>query len=93
MNGPRVSLARLAPGPAAAEGHAAALLTAFAQDHEGVKIVRPHHPDEPWRAEVREGMVPGEGQTTSGFLVADWPSELLRELRKLFPADPEGDSG
>jgi hypothetical protein len=94
VNGPRVSLRKLGPEEAAAETEADALLTVFQQEHDGVKILRPHWADEPWRAEVREGMVPGENCATSGFLVADWPSELLTKLEKLFAgSDPEDDSG
>ena len=92
MNGPVLALLQLMPDEAAA----VPLLTAFAVAHDGVRIITPERHDEPWRAEVREGKVPGEGRCTSGFLVADpgHPAELLRKLEKVF-ADgyPEDDTG
>ena len=90
LNRPMLSLLLLVPEEAAA----VPTLTAFAAEHDGVTILTPHYPDEPWRAEVREGAVPGEGRTTSGFLVARQPAELLRKLEKLFAGyDPEDDTG
>jgi hypothetical protein len=76
------------------EAGAVTLLTAFAREHPGVTVLTPHYADEPWRAEVREGKVPGESGTTSAVLTANQPTELLRKLEKLFPdGDAEDDSG
>lgn len=78
------------------EAAAVPLLTAFEAAHDGVRIITPGRHDEPWRAEIREGAVPGEGRHTSGFLVADpgRPAELLRKLEKVFAGcDPEDDTG
>ena len=85
-----LSLLQLVPG----EVGAGAALTAFAAAHPGVRIVTPHYRDEPWRAEIREGRVPGESSRTSAFLAARQPDELLRKLEKMFAAgDPEDDPG
>ena len=85
-----ISLLRLAPEEAAA----VPLLTAFAAGHPGVTIITPHYADEPWRAEIREGAVPGEPRATSCFLIARLPTEPLRKLEKVFSGgDPEDDSG
>jgi hypothetical protein len=92
VNGVRLALQNLPPEAAAAEIEADTLLAAFEQDHDGVHVLRPHHSSEPWRAEIREGAVPGEGRTTSGFLVADWPSGLLTKLRAAFGV-PGADTG
>jgi hypothetical protein len=67
------------------ESDAVRLLATFAAGHPGVTIITPHHHDEPWRAEIREGMVPGEPRATSAILTARHPSELLVKLEKLFP--------
>ena len=76
------------------ESAAVPMLTAFAAGHPGVVIITPHHRDEPWRAEIREGMVPGEPRATSAILTARHPSELLVKLTKLFPgSDPEDAPG
>ena len=79
---PMLSLLQLTPG----EAGAVAALTAFAASHPGVRIVTPDYRDEPWRAEVREGGVPGESRHTSAFLVARQPRELLRKLEEMFHA-------
>ena len=85
-----ISLLRLPPG----EPEAVADLAAFQVAHPDVKILTPHYHDEPWRAEIREGSLPGETRTTSAFLTARHPSELLRKLEKLFAgSDPEADTG
>jgi hypothetical protein len=89
---PMLSLLHLAPAEAAAVPE----LTRFAREHPGVSIVTPHWSDEPWRAEITTGAIPGEGRATSGFLVADprQPAELLRKLEKLFAGrDPEDEPG
>ena len=95
MNGPVLSLLKLAAEEewtaeeTEAEIRAASELSAFEQPSD-VNIIRPNQSDEPWRAEIREGKVPGENRYTSGFLVARRPSELLRNLEKLFATDPGG---
>ena len=92
MNAQILALLQLTP----AEEHAVWLLHQFAAAHPGVKILTPHHRDEPWRAEIREGAVPGESRTTSAFPVAHKPSELLGKLEVLFnppPAADEADTG
>ncbi len=92
MNGPMLALLQLEPD----EGAAVPMLAEFEQAHDGVHIITPGRHDEPWRAEVCEGKVPGENRYTSGFLVADpgHPAELLRKLEKLFAGcDPEDDTG
>ena len=98
MNGPRLALLQLAAEEdwtseeTEAEIRAEAGLSAF--EPPDVNIIRPNRSDEPWRAEIREGNVPGESRCTSGFLVARRPSELLRDLEKLFAGcDPEVDTG
>ena len=100
MNGPMLSLLTLAAEEewtseeTAAEIRAASELSAFKQPSPDVNIIRPNHSDEPWRAEIREGKVPGENRHTSGFLVARRPSELLHALEKLFAeADPGAGAG
>ena len=85
-----LALLQLVPGEAAAVPR----LAEFAAAHDGVTIITPVRHDEPWRAELREGSVPGEGRHTSGFLVADpgRPAELLRRLEKVFAGtDPDPD--
>jgi hypothetical protein len=87
-----LALLQLVPEEAAA----VPMLTEFEAAYDGVKVITPVRHDEPWRAEIREGAVPGEGRHTSGFLVADpgRPAELLRKLEKLFAGcDPEDDTG
>jgi hypothetical protein len=87
---PMLSLLQLMPG----ESGTVAALSAFAASHPGVRIVTPHYRDEPWRAEVREGRVPGESSHTAAFLAARQPDELLRKLEKMFASgDPEDDPG
>ena len=78
------------PGQTAA---LAAYSKAFEAAHPGVTVVTPHYRDEPWRASVAEGMIPGEGQGTSGAVRADWPSELLARLEEIFPPGPETQRG
>jgi hypothetical protein len=80
VNAPMLALLQLVPQ----EEAAASQLYQFAAAHDGVKIVTPRYPDEPWRAEIREGAIPGESRTTSGFLVSRWPSELLAKLNAEF---------
>ena len=78
------------------EAEAVPLLAILAAAHNGVTILTPHYPDEPWRAEIREGTVPGESRHTSGMLIGDpgHPAELLRKLEKLFSGhDPEDEPG
>ena len=68
------------------------LLFQFAAEHPGVTIITPDHHSEPWRAEISEGMVPGEHRATSGFLVERFPAELLRKLEKVFSEPDPPDS-
>lgn len=76
------------------EEAAASLLYAFAAARPGVRIVTPHYRDEPWRADIAKGMVPGEGPRTSRVIGADWPSGLLAMLEKMFaPSDPDDAPG
>lgn len=90
MNAPILSLLQLMPG----EAGAVARLNRFADSHPGVKIVTPHYRDEPWRADIATGKVPGEGPATSRVIGADWPSELLAMLEEMFaPSDPEDSPG
>lgn len=81
MNAHLLSMMQLEPE----ESDAVLLLAAFAARHPGVAIITPHHHDEPWRAEIHEGMVPGEHRATSAILTSRRPSELLVKLEKLFP--------
>ncbi len=87
VNRPILSLLRLAPE----EAGAARLLGRFSTGHPGVKILMPHYPDEPWRASLDAGSVPGDSREM--ILTAHRPSELLGKLEKLFAGDPEDDSG
>lgn len=66
------------------EENAAMLLYEFEAAHPGVRLITPHYRDEPWRADIAKGMVPGEGPRTSQVIGADWPSELLAMLEKMF---------
>ena len=101
MNGSRVALLQLAAAEewtyeeTEAEFRAASELSMLAAIPDAdVNIIRPILSDEPWRAEIREGKVPGEGCHTSGFLVAERPSELLAKLEKMFtPSDPDDAPG
>jgi len=77
---PMLSLLQLAPE----EAGAVRLLSRLQVRHPGVRILTPHYADEPWRAEIREGAVPGEGGTTSAILTASQPAELLGKLEDLF---------
>ena len=83
MNGLRLALHQLQP----AEAAAVPVLEQFAAEHAGVTIVTPHYHDEPWRAELREGAVPGEPRATSGVLVSRSPSGLLAKLEAEFASD------
>ena len=93
MNAQILALLQLQP----AEEATVPLLHQFAAAHPGVKIITPHHRDEPWRAQIREGAVPGESRTTAAFPVAHKPSELLAKLKVLFDDPPseadEADTG
>ena len=90
MNAQILALLHLAPD----EEAAVPLLHQFAAAHPGVMILTPHNRDEPWRAEIREGAVPGESRTTSAFPVAHSPSGLLAKLEVLFDDPPSaGDAG
>lgn len=89
MNGALLALLRLAPG----ETGAVPLLHQFAADHPGVRIVEPHWHDEPWRAEIAEGKLPGEGARTSRVVGADWPSGLLAKLHEVFPSGRQAPPG
>ena len=88
---PRLSLPAL--GMAPDDDDAIPLLYRLEAENPGVTILTPHYSDEPWRAEIREGKVPGESRCTSGFLVARYPGELLRKLEKMFAGDDPEDSG
>jgi hypothetical protein len=83
VNGPVLSLLQLQPCEAAT----VPLLHEFAATHPGVRIIVPHYRDEPWRADITAGAIPGEDARTSCAVGADWPSGLLAKLRDLFP-DP-----
>jgi hypothetical protein len=72
-------LPRLAPD----EAGAVPLLTEFQREHPGVRIVRPHYADEPWRALIDEGSVPGDIRA-SGCFVSAAPRALLGRLEGLF---------
>lgn len=84
MNGIIPPSLRLAPDQA----DAAQRLERFAARHEGVSIIAPHYHEDPWRAEIAEGNVPGGDSTTQGFLADRQPAGLLAKLEDLF-----GDSG
>ena len=87
---PRLALLRLPPG----EEAAALLLYEFEAAHPGVRLIVPHYRDEPWRADIATGKVPGEGPATSQVIGADWPSELLAMLEEMFaPGDPDDAPG
>ena len=88
MNANLLSMMQLEPE----ENAAVPMLAAFAARHPGVVIITPHHHDEPWRAEISEGMVPGEHRATSAILTSRQPSELLVKLEKLFPDGDVEDS-
>jgi hypothetical protein len=72
--------ARLGLMPEQAE--AVPLLTEFAREHPGVTIVEPHYRNEPWRADIDEGAVPGDGRAMTAH--KDKPADLLGELETLF---------
>jgi hypothetical protein len=74
------SLLGLSPDETAAKDR----LHQFAADHPGVTVITPHHHDEPWRADIAEGAIPGEGPRTSKVIGAEWPSGLLGKLTALF---------
>ena len=76
-----LSLLQLAPEEYAAGEH----LIAFERDHPGVRVITPHHRDEPWRAVIDEGTVPGDAEHESRAVGGYLPSELLAKLRDLFP--------
>ena len=78
MNAPMLSLLQLEPSEAAA----VADLAKFAAGHPGVRIVTPHYQDEPWRADIGLGAVPGDDREM--ILTAYQPSELLGKLEDLF---------
>ena len=80
-------LLRLAPE----EAGAARLLGRFALQHPGVRILIPHYPDEPWRASLDAGSVPGDDREM--ILTAHQPSELLGKLEELFADAGPDDSG
>ena len=58
-----------------------------------MKILTPHYADEPWRAEIREGTVPGRSRTTSGYPRRAPAERAAGKLEKLFAGDAEDDSG
>ncbi len=61
-------------------------LAAFREEHPapGVTIVTPHHGDEPWRAIIAEGAVPGGGPRESGAIVRYHLRDFMNELDGLF---------
>ena len=92
VNAPILALLQLQP----AEEAAVPLLHQFAAAHPGVSIVTPHYQDEPWRAGIGKGILPGDGPETSRVVGAEWPSELLAKLEALFnppPVADEADTG
>lgn len=78
MNG-RLAVLRLMPEEAAA----VPLLGSFENGHPGVRILAPHYPGEPWRADICEETVPGDDRGM--ILTSRLPRELLGKLRALFP--------
>jgi hypothetical protein len=58
------------------------LLEQFERNHPGVKIVWPHHDDEPWRVVIDAGTVPGDSRMMAGGHPK--PRALLDELEALF---------
>ncbi len=66
------------------EARAADELRRIEQDQPGVKVLWPHHSDEPYRAVIEAGAVPGDGPTTTHTPYGRLPSELLAELEELF---------
>jgi hypothetical protein len=58
------------------------LLLQFEHAHPGVKIVIPHHPDEPWRVVIDASTVPGDARIMAGG--HPMPGPLLDELQALF---------
>lgn len=83
MNGPVLALLQLQPGETAAVPQ----LHDFAAAHPGVRIITPHYQDEPWRADIAAGTVPGD-RGSARIVGAKWPTELLGKLQCLF-----GDTG
>lgn len=80
MNGIIPASLRLEPDQAGA----ARQLARFAARHEGVSIVAPHYHEDPWRADIGEGSVPGGDATTQAILTARQPAGLLAKLEDLF---------
>jgi len=82
VNGVIPAALRLAPEQAGA----ARRLARFASGHTGVTVIAPDYrdPGGPWRAEIREGSVPGGDATTQAILTARLPAELLGKLEDLF---------
>jgi hypothetical protein len=66
------------------EARAADELRRIEQDTPGVKVLWPHHSDEPYRAVLAAGTVPGDGPNTTHTPWGRFPSELLAELTELF---------
>jgi hypothetical protein len=78
MSAPMLPLLQLAP----AELATVPLLHDFAAKHPGVRIITPHYHEEPWRADIAAGAVPGDG--SARVVGADWPSGLLVMLHRAF---------
>ena len=86
LDAPMLPLLQLAPGELAT----VPLLHHFAEQHPGVTIVTPHWHEEPWRADIAEGAIPGESPETSGMIGAAWPTGLLAKLEDLFGGGTPG---
>jgi len=62
------------------------LLYQLAREHPGITVICPAHSDEPWRAIIDAGTVPGDGRAMSGHTApGEGPAELLAKLERLFP--------
>lgn len=64
------------------QAEAVPLLAEFERHHPGVKVLWPHHLDEPWRFLVEAETIPGDGRSMTGH--RDGPAELLAGLEALF---------
>ena len=86
MTPPALAYLQLSPE----EAGAVRLLHRLQARHPGLRILTPAWPNEPWRADIGEGTVPGDDREM--IVTAYQPSELLAKLEGMF-APPEDDSG
>lgn len=83
MNAAKWALLRLSP----AQVRAVAELDRFEAGHPGVRILRPHYHDEPWRADIRKDTAPGDDRAM--ILTGHQPADLLAKLNVIFPPGSE----